>query len=95
MEVAIEAGADDIVNNDDHFEVSCEITEFDNVSTALHEKGIQPDSSELVYLPHTLTPVTDPDTVKQVLRLTETLEDLEDVKAVHANYDIDEALLGG
>lgn len=94
MEVAIEAGADDIVNNGDHFEVTCEITEFDAVSTALNEKGIEPDSSELAYIPNTLVPVADPDIVKQVLRLTETLDDLEDVKAVWSNYDIDEALLG-
>jgi len=95
MEVALEAGAEDIVNNGDHFEVTCEMTEFDAVSTALNDKGIEPDSSELAYLPNSLTPVTDPDTVKQVLRLTETLDDLEDVKAVWANYDIDEALLNG
>ncbi|MGE9294783.1 MAG: YebC/PmpR family DNA-binding transcriptional regulator [Puniceicoccales bacterium] len=95
MEVAIEAGAEDIVNNGDHFEVTCEISEFDAVSTALNDNGIEPDSSELAYIPNTLTPVADADTVKQVLRLTETLEDLEDVKAVWANYDIDESLLGG
>lgn len=94
MEVAIEAGAEDIVNNEDHFEVTCEMTEFDAVSSALNDKGIEPDSSELAYIPNSLTPVTDPDVVKQVLRLTETLDDLEDVKAVWANYDIDDALLG-
>ncbi|WP_269542474.1 YebC/PmpR family DNA-binding transcriptional regulator [Cerasicoccus fimbriatus] len=93
MEVALEAGADDIVNNDDHFEVTCEMAEFDAVSTALNDKGIEPDSSELAYIPNTLVPVTDADVVKQVLRLTETLDDLEDVKAVWANYDIDESLL--
>jgi len=93
MEVALEAGAEDIVNNDDHFEVTCEMSEFDAVSTALNDKGIEPDSSELAYIPNTLVPVTDADVVKQVLRLTEMLDDLEDVKAVWANYDIDEALL--
>lgn len=94
MEIAIEAGADDIANNGDHFEVTCEMTEFDAVSTALNDKEIEPDSSELVYLPNTLVPVTDADIVKQVLRLEELLDDLEDVKAVHTNYDIDDALLG-
>ncbi|WP_309381947.1 YebC/PmpR family DNA-binding transcriptional regulator [Cerasicoccus frondis] len=93
MEVAIEAGAEDIVNNEDHFEVTCEMSEFDAVSTALNDKGIEPDSSELAYIPNTLVPVTDADVVKQVLRLTETLDDLEDVKAVWSNYDIDDSLL--
>lgn len=94
MEVAIDAGAEDIANNEDHFEVTCEMSEFDAVSTALNEKGIEPDSSELAYIPNTLVPVTDADVVKQVLRLTETLDDLEDVKAVWSNYDIDDSLLG-
>ncbi|GHB98216.1 YebC/PmpR family DNA-binding transcriptional regulator [Cerasicoccus arenae] len=93
MDVAIEAGAEDILNEGDHFEVVCEITEFDSVSSALNEKNIEPDSSELAYIPNTLVTVTDPDVVKQVLRLTETLDDLEDVKAVWSNYDIDDALM--
>ncbi|WP_309398197.1 YebC/PmpR family DNA-binding transcriptional regulator [Cerasicoccus maritimus] len=94
MEVAIDAGAEDIANNEDHFEVTCEMSEFDAVSTALNKAGIEPDSSELAYIPNTLVPVTDADVVKQVLRLTETLDDLEDVKAVWSNYDIDDSLLG-
>ncbi|WOO41830.1 YebC/PmpR family DNA-binding transcriptional regulator [Rubellicoccus peritrichatus] len=95
MEVALEAGAEDIANNDDHFEVTCEIADYVAVGTALQEKGIEADSSEMAYIPNNLVAVTDPDVVKQVLRLTETLDELDDVKAVWANYDIDESLLGG
>ncbi|MEO0796676.1 MAG: YebC/PmpR family DNA-binding transcriptional regulator [Verrucomicrobiota bacterium] len=93
MEVALEAGAEDIKNNGDHFEVVCEIGDFIAVSTAFNDKDIVPESSELAYLPNNLVEVSDADVVKQVLRLTETLDDLEDVKAVWANYDIDAALL--
>ena len=57
------------------------------------EKDISPDSSELAYLPENQISVTDEDVARKVLKLIETLEDLEDVKAVHSNYDIDEALL--
>lgn len=94
MEIVLEAGAEDIANNDDHFEVTCEIGEYVAVGTALHDKGIEADSSEIAYIPNNLVTVTDPDVVKQVLRLTETLDELDDVKAVWANYDIDESLLG-
>jgi len=47
----------------------------------------------LAYLPENLVPVTDEEVARKVLKLVENLEDLEDVKAVHGNYDIDEALL--
>lgn len=93
MEVALEAGAEDIKDNDDHFEVLCGIPAYDAVSSALEKTGITPDSSELTYLPNTLTTITDPDIARQVLRLIDKLEELDDVQRVHCNYDIDDALL--
>lgn len=93
MEVTLEAGAEDIKDNDDHFEVLCPISAFDAVSTALQKAGIEPDSAELTYLPNTLTSVTDADIAKQVLRLIERLDELDDVQRVHCNYDIDDSLL--
>ena len=93
MEIAIEASAEDVINNDDHFEIQCEVQEFDKVSQALAEKNIQPDSAELVYLPGNLVPVAETGVVRQVLKLIEVLDDLDDEKAVHANYDIDDSLL--
>lgn len=93
MEVTLEAGAEDIKDNDDHFEVLCAIPAYDAVSSALEKVGITPDSSELTYLPNTLTTITDPEVAKQVLRLIDRLEELDDVQQVHCNYDIDDALL--
>ncbi len=93
MEIAIEAGAEDVINNEDHFEVHCSVPEFHSVSQALSEKEIQPESAELVYLPSNLVPVTESKVVSQVLKLVEVLDDLDDVKAVHANYDISDSLL--
>lgn len=94
MEIALEAGAEDVINNEDHFEVLCGVSEFDAVAKALEDKGIKPESSELAYLPNTTVPVTDPDMAKKILRLIDVLEDLDDVKAVHANHEIDDSLLG-
>jgi len=93
MEVAIEAGAEDVLNNGDHFEVLCEMTEFDNVVQALEKAGISAESAELAYLPQTPVPVTDPDVARQVLRLFELLDDLEDVKNVFANFEIADELV--
>ena len=57
------------------------------------KQSVSLDSSELAYLPENLVPVTDEEVARKVLKLVENLEDLEGVKAVHGNYDIDEALL--
>jgi len=93
MEVALEAGAEDIVNEGDGFEVLCEMSDFDTVSKALSDAGIEVEQGEITYIPNTLTPVTDKDTARKLLRLTEALDDLEDVSRVSSNYDIPDELL--
>lgn len=93
MEVTLDAGAEDILNHGDHFEVRCPLTEYDSVAEALEKAGIEVAESDIVYIPHTTTPIEDADTVKKVLRLVDALEELEDVKAVHSNYEIAPELL--
>lgn len=88
MEVALEAGADDIVTEEDHFEVLCAISAYDSVSDALAKAGISPDQQEIAYIPSNLNPITDADVARKVLHLIETLEDLDDVQHVYANHDI-------
>ena len=93
MELALEAGADDILNNGDHFEVLCPIPAYDTVSKALQEKGLKPESSELAYVASIPVPVAAGAVAKQVLELIDALEALDDVKAVHGNHEIDDKLL--
>ena len=93
MDVALEAGAEDIRTEEDHFEVICPMVEYDKVSQALSDKEIETISSELAYLPNVEVPVSDKDTARKVLHLVEKLEELEDVKAVHHNMDLAESLL--
>ena len=92
-ELALENDADDIVAEEEHFEVLSEVSEFDKLTQALNAAEIEADSAELVYLPENLVAVSDENIARQVLRLIDNLDELEDVKAVHSNYDIDEALL--
>ena len=92
-ELALENDADDVVAEEEHFEVLSEVSEFDKLTQALNAAEIEADSAELVYLPENLVAVLDENIARQVLRLIDNLDDLEDVKAVHSNYDIDEALL--
>ena len=93
MEIALENDAEDVIVEKDHFEVLCEIANFDKLSQALSVSGIEPDSAELAYVPNSLVRVEAETHAKQVLRLIELLDDLEDVKSVHSNYDVDEGLL--
>ena len=95
MEAVLEAGADDILSEEDYFEVRCPVSEYEKVSHALEEADIEPDSSELAYIPQNLVPVTDPDEAKGILRVIDILEDLEDVQNVYANFDMDDSILKG
>ena len=92
IEIAIEAGAEDIKNEGDHFEVICPIGDYDKVSQELTAKEVELASAELMYLPNVLVPVEDIETARKVLHLIQVLEDLEDVKAVHSNMELAEGL---
>lgn len=94
MEIALEAGAEDVANNGDHFEVLCAMGDYDAVAKALDDKGIETASSDIVYLPNNTVAIGDADTARKILRLIDKLEELEDVKNVFANYDMDETILG-
>lgn len=89
MELVLEAGAEDVVNNGDHFEVLSPVAAFEAISKALQEKSIKPESAELAYVTSLPVPVTDAAIAKQVLELIDALEALDDVKAVHGNQEID------
>ena len=93
MDVALEAGAEDIKNEGDHFEVICPMAAYDTVSQALSTKGIESEQSDLVYLPNITVPISDKETARKVLHLIEILDALEDVKAVHSNLDLADGVL--
>ena len=92
-ELALENDAEDVVVEVEHYEVICETAHYDQIADALSKSEISPDSSELAYIPDNVVLVKDEDMARKILKLVDNLEDLEDVKAVHGNYDIDDALL--
>lgn len=95
MDLALEAGAEDIKNEGDHFEVLCALADYDTLCQAFSDKELELESSELAYIPNILVPVDDIDVARKVLHLIEVLDGLEDVKAVHSNMDLSEGLLDG
>jgi len=90
---AIDAGASDIVPDGDLLlEVICSPAAFSEVRSAVEAEGVEITSSEVLYRP-TTTVQLDEDGARKLLRLVETLEDNDDVGAVHANFDIDDDVL--
>ena len=93
MEIVLDAGAEDILNNGDHFEILCPISAFTAVGEALEKAKIEPDEAELAWIPNSETDITDPELAKKIIKLTDALEALDDVQNVFSNENIDDALL--
>jgi len=91
LEVALEAGADDVIASEQGFEVRCAIPAFDKVSHALEQKGLKPVSAEIAYIPVNTVLVTDVAVAKNLLRLHDALEEDDDVQQVFSNEEMDDA----
>jgi YebC/PmpR family DNA-binding regulatory protein len=89
---AIDAGAEDLSLDGDVWEIVTSPAEVSAVREALAAEGIEIESAELVQRPTTRVPVEE-DRVGSLMRLIEALEDDDDVQAVHANFDVDAAVL--
>jgi YebC/PmpR family DNA-binding regulatory protein len=89
MEIALEAGADDIQEDSGNFEVLTSPEAFDKVTKALEASQIPTISAELAMVPQTWIKLTGKE-AQQVLKLVEALEDHDDVQKVWANFDIAE-----
>ncbi len=89
MEIALEAGADDIKSEGEYHEITCDPAGFEAVKSAIEAKGIPTVTAEVTKIPSSTIRITGSD-AKQLLGLMEALEDHEDVQAVHANFDIPE-----
>ena len=93
MEVALDAGADDVKLSGDRWEVTCEPAAMAAVVDALGKAGLTVESNEIVRIPTNTVDVDDVDTARQVLTLMERLDDHDDVQSVSANFSIpDEAM---
>jgi YebC/PmpR family DNA-binding regulatory protein len=94
MELALDAGADDMTVEEESYEIVCPPALFNKVKEILEAQKIPITSSEITYVPKTSVKVEGKQ-VEQVLKLMEALEELDDVQNVHSNFDIDMKELGG
>jgi YebC/PmpR family DNA-binding regulatory protein len=89
---AIEAGALDVSLDDDVFEIVTEPADLTAVRAALDDAGVDVEEQQLAWIPTVRVPV-DEATAPKLLRLVDALEENDDVDEVHANFDIEAAVL--
>ena len=87
LEVGLESGVEDVLDEQDFWEVRVAPTDYAAVQDAFAAAGIEQDESELTMVPKN-TVVVDAQTGLKVIRLCENLEDHDDVQKVHANFDL-------
>jgi YebC/PmpR family DNA-binding regulatory protein len=87
MEIALEAGAEDVEDAGGAWRITCGPAEFHSVRQAVEAAGIEPDAAELTMLPGTFVGCDAP-TAAKVLRLIEALEEHDDVQKVYSNADL-------
>jgi YebC/PmpR family DNA-binding regulatory protein len=92
LELALEAGAEDLRDSESSWDIITDATNLAAVSAALEQAGVPVSSAEITMLPRTAVPV-DGGEARQVLGLIGSLEDLDDVQNVYANFDISEDLM--
>lgn len=92
METALEAGAEDVREDDSNFEVITAPEDFEAVKTAIDEAGIPCIDSEVTMLPQTTTDLVGKE-AEQMIRLMDALEDCDDVQKVYTNADIPEEMV--
>ena len=92
MNLALEVGADDFVNEGSSYEIYTTPQAFDGVLTALKEKGIDTVSAEISMVPQTYVKV-EGKSAQQVIKLMEALDEHDDVQHVYGNFDIEESEL--
>src|SRR5713101_5074718 len=90
FDIAIEAGADDLRDDEDNFEIITSPESFDAVTSAIKAAGIEPQVAEVSMVPQNYIKL-EGGNAQQMLRLMEALEDHDDVQKVHANFDISAA----
>jgi YebC/PmpR family DNA-binding regulatory protein len=93
MELALGAGAEDMQNTGEVYEITCDPGAYEQLKKALEEKGIPIQSSDISMVPTTMVPITTPEAARKVINLMEAIDDHDDVQNAYANFDIPEEVM--
>ena len=93
MDYALEAGAEDVVEEENEFQVVTNPDDFETVRETLESKGLKFMEASVSMIPQNVVEITDEKTAKHVLKLLENLEEYDDVQNVYANVDIPDEIM--
>ncbi len=93
MDLALQAGADDVKDAGEIFQITCSPSAFEEVKSALAQAEIECESADLSMIPNNTVQVTDANSARKILKLMETLDDHDDVQNVSANFDIPDDII--
>ncbi len=88
MEIALEAGADDVTREDEQFEITCDVAAFAKVRDALAAKNIPTVTAAITQEPANTVPISNVEIAQRILKLLDKLDEHDDVQHVYANFDI-------
>jgi YebC/PmpR family DNA-binding regulatory protein len=90
LEIALAAGADDVVESGDVFEITCEVGAFEALKDALAQNEIPTEVAEISLVPASTVSIEEAATAGRIISLMEALEENDDVQNTYANFDITE-----
>ncbi|MFC1743561.1 YebC/PmpR family DNA-binding transcriptional regulator [Candidatus Riflebacteria bacterium] len=93
LEIILEAGALDMQNMGEYYEIITEPDDFDTVLKAIEENGVSTGEATVTLLPNDTVKVEDEESAKKVLKAIQLLEDHDDICNVYSNFDIEESLM--
>lgn len=93
MDLAIEAGADDVKSGDDNHEVFCQPDDFEAVEKALADASIETTHAEISRVPSNSVDLTEVVDARRMLKLMDELEDSDDIQSVTANFNITDEMM--
>ncbi|HDD45426.1 MAG TPA: YebC/PmpR family DNA-binding transcriptional regulator [Candidatus Desulfofervidus auxilii] len=93
MEIAIEAGAEDVKSEEDEYEVITAPEDFEKVKQAFDEAQLKYERAEITMVCQNIVKITDRQQAERILRFMETLEEHDDVQKVYTNFDIPEEIM--
>ncbi len=93
MDKALEAGAEDVIEEESEFQILTAPEDFDAVRSALEESGVSFLDASISMIPQNTVEVVDEKIARSLMKLMESLEDHDDVQNVYANFDIDDDLM--
>ncbi|GAH73348.1 unnamed protein product, partial [marine sediment metagenome] len=93
FEIALNAGADNMQNTGEVFEITCDPAAYEKLKERLQEKEIPTEVAEISMVPQNTVPVNDDKTARKIISLMEDFEDHDDVQNTYANFDIPDEIV--